>query len=281
MNSIDELIDKAEELQPVPAALSEITARVADEKTDSEDIAEVIRYDQVITAMVLKYANSAYSASSKKIESVKTAVVRLGGERIQKYLMSNYIKDSISGSLPVYGYQENELWEHSIASAIASEIIGKKFELKVNHGSGFTASILHDFGKLVLGKYASKKEMEMVWDLVYNNNKTVSCRDAEKEILGYDHADLGFRIIEKWNLPVEVSKAVKNHHKDDSLGDELTDLVKYANFIAKSAGKGIGYEGMNFKVNTVYSGIVNSDMCERITADLMFELSRVKGMYNL
>ena len=83
-----------------------------------------------------------------------------------------------------------------------------------------------DVGKIIMGEYI-REEMGQIFDLV--ENKKMSFLEAEKSILGIDHADLGGRIAQHWNFPVEIRDAISYHHRPDLLekADKVLPWIVY------------------------------------------------------
>lgn len=236
------------DLSPLQPTASKLAAMVADETSTVENIAHVLELDQALTLDILKYANSALSASARTIATVKDAVVRLGGARILERAVGRHVKGVMLLSMAGYGYSEKDLWRHSVAAALAAEQLGAVTWSKCA-GLAFTAALLHDIGKLILSRTAPFADIDEVFRLVFSKEKPLTCEQAERTVFGFSHADVGAEIASSWQLPQVMIDAVRNHHSLTAGLEPVTDIVRAANIAARAIGEGIGNEGMSFAVD--------------------------------
>jgi putative nucleotidyltransferase with HDIG domain len=151
---------------------------------------------------------------------------------------------------PVKGYDldAGHLWQHSIAVAICAEKIAAKRRPEAQPHA-FTAGLLHDVGKVLLGTFIEVddqpiKEMVEMDDLTFN--------EAERMVLGVDHAEVGALLLEKWNLPSSVVSATRWHHEPARLDDDsrdLGDLIHVSDVICLDCGWGLGSDGLQYRLD--------------------------------
>jgi hypothetical protein len=80
--------------------------------------------------------------------------------------------------------------------------------------------------------------------------KGITFVEAEQELLGFDHAEVGGAMAEKWSFPEEVRDAIARHHQVPlETSNPVLDAVIMANWVAKTIGVGLGAEGLNFQVD--------------------------------
>lgn len=242
MTSIDRLLDDLDALAPLSPTASRLANVVGSEKSSVDDIVGVLEFDQALTADALRFANSATSASVRKIASLKDAVIRLGGARILGHLVAHQLQSGFQTSLEGYGYGENELWHNSVAAALAAEQLGAVVRSPAT-GLAFTAALLHDIGKLLLVRFVPALTMERVW--VVAEQGALPVVDAEKEVTGLTHAEVGAELCARWGLPGQLVSAVRYHHSCTESLEPVTDVVRLANVAARSMGEGVGNEGMS------------------------------------
>jgi len=240
------------DMKPLPPTAPKLAAVIGDANSTVDDIAGVLQYDQALTIDLLKSANSAMSASSRTIATVKDAVIRLGGARVLQRVVGKHVCGMMATPLVAYGYQENDLWRHSVAAAVAAEQLGSLVKSK-STGLSFTASLLHDIGKLVLSRTAPAEDMQAIFRMVFDEPLLLTSEQAEKRVLGFSHADVGAEIALSWNLPQVIVDAIRNHHSLNNIGEPVTDIVKVANIVARTIGEGIGNEGMSLVVDNELS----------------------------
>ncbi len=248
MITLRQITDSIGDLSPLQPTAARLSAVVADDSSTVDQIASVIELDQALTLDILKYANSAVSASARTIATVRDAVVRLGGARILERTVGRHVKSAMVPELAGYGYSEKDLWRHSVAAALAAEQIGA-FTGSRSAGLAFTAALLHDIGKLILSRTAPPADMEEVFHRVFSNSNPISCEQAERAVFAFSHADVGADIAAAWQLPAVIVDAVRYHHSLTGGLEPITDIVRAANIAARAMGEGIGYEGMSFAVD--------------------------------
>ena len=192
---------KLEGLPILPPIVQRLNRMIEDEKTSIHQIADLIEKDQIITAKILRLANSAFYGFPKKVSTVQNALMLLGINIVKVLIITSSIFDII--------YKEDvNLWEHSIGVAACSKILAEKLELKEPQEVA-TAGLLHDLGKIV-EKVSFKEDYKKILELVQNNKDPLK---AEKEILGIDHAEIGSFLMRIWNIPDRLIEAVDAHHE--------------------------------------------------------------------
>jgi putative nucleotidyltransferase with HDIG domain len=204
-------------------------------------IETILRRDPGLTANVLRIANSAYFGIPSKVGSIRQAVILLGLKRLIQMVIAACVSAIMDKSVPGYDLPPGELWRHSIAASVAAECLVKVLKVEAAEEI-FTAALLHDVGKLVLGDFV-KDEFKQIETAV---SQGISFEMAEKIVLGTNHADVGARILTKWLLPPEIVNAVQFHHapEESERLSNMLDIVHVANFISMMIGIGIGRDGL-------------------------------------
>jgi putative nucleotidyltransferase with HDIG domain len=247
MITLEQIKSMASELSPLSPTAPKLARVVADPNSSADDIVEVLRYDQVLTLDILRFANSAASASTRAIATVKDAVIRTGGTRILELVVARHIKTMVQVPLALYGYSEEDLWRHSVAAALAAENLAL-FTNKTPSGLSFTAALLHDIGKLLIERIASANKDDL-FSTRSAEQQTIPFEERERLIYGCSHADIGAEIAATWKLPQEIVEAIRHHHSLTCTNESITDAVKISNIIARVIGEGIGNEGMSIAVD--------------------------------
>jgi len=265
-------------LAPLPATTVRLAQVLADENSSLDEAAKVISFDQGLAADVLRMSNSIFSASRRRIESVREAVLRIGGSRILEMLISRHIKGPMKRTLPQYGYSEDDLWRHSVASAVAAEGLSKIVKTSVS-GVSYTAALLHDIGKLVMIRNFPEGEMQQVF-LSMQNDK-ISWAEAEKQTFGFSHGDVGARVAQAWKLPEAIENAIRFHNDPHNGYDLVTDTVRVANITARALGQGVGLEGMGVAVDEkIYERLgIADDGFDKLCLDAALRFQEVLEMY--
>ena len=228
---LNEILSKVKSFPTMPGAGAKMLTLLEEPDTAVSEIEEILRYDAGLTANVLKLANSAYFGIPSKIGSLKQAVILLGLKRLIQLVVASCVSAVMDKSVPGYDLPPGDLWRHSIAVSIAAEALVKD-QKRAGAEDVFTSALLHDVGKLVLGAFV-KEELEAIESIAA---KGVPFVVAENMILGTDHAEIGARILEQWNLPSDVINAVRWHHDPDSpdFSNLQMDVVYLANLLCQT-----------------------------------------------
>jgi putative nucleotidyltransferase with HDIG domain len=143
--------------------------------------------------------------------------------------MSKTMEKAVEG----YGLSPGELWLHSIATANTAEALAKKKKV-AETDDVFTPALVHDMGKLVLGKFV-KEELHKIESITSN---AVPLDVAEHMVLRIDHAEVAALILTKWSFPTDIVNAVRWHHNPEATknSDIHTDIVYLANQMCQSNG---------------------------------------------
>jgi HD-like signal output (HDOD) protein len=224
------LIAKARDLEPLPASATRLAAVVARKEVDTQEVVSVVSLDQALTARLLRVANSVMSASLTPIKTVKQAVVRIGNATVLAIAVAGGVRRRMKESVPEYGMTEDSLWRHSVAAALATEEI-KRRSVSPVPVEAFTAALLHDVGKLVLARFLAPEILTLVGRAQGEGGLTRL--EAEAELLGVQHAELGGLIAQHWGLPEGIVGGVTYHHVPELGRSVVCDVVCVANEIAK------------------------------------------------
>lgn len=246
MKRTREILEKVDTLPPFPAVIHKALALLQDPLVSAERIVEAVRFDQAITANVLKVCNSAFFGGVQPVSSLKDALVRIGNKKLIRVILSVGGSDVLQKEVPGYDLERGALWRHSVLCALLCESLCDV----VGYGTkdkAFTAGLLHDVGKVVLSEFVGQ-DYGKIRDAAVAANFTFP--DAESGILGVNHAEAGGRIAEKWNFDPELVNAIRYHH-DPANGDPsaLLFLVHFSDILCLTSGIGGGSDGLRYNVD--------------------------------
>lgn len=213
---IDSILKSVDMIPAFPAAIQKVAELLRDEDYAVADVVNVIKHDQAIAAIILKISNSAYFGARQKIRTIHDAVVFLGQQQLNRAVQTAGISRIYQKGGKGYALQAKDFWEHSVAVALMSQILCKKIQGREDPVL-YTAALLHDVGKVIMGEYVHEYFQKII-DRV--KERKCSFLDAEEELIGINHADLGGRIAGHWNFPPEIRDAIAYHHRPDLLEEE-------------------------------------------------------------
>lgn len=231
MIDLQKVIRAAHDLDPLPASATRLAALVEDPDAGANEIAEVIAFDQALTMKMLRAANSAASASATPVTDVREAVARMGTAQVVAFAVASHTRSLLARAIPGYGLSENQLWRHSVLSALAAEALPRACRVDVPPDA-FTAALLHDIGKLVLNRFLTPEIVELMRRAQVEGK--LSPYQAEVEVIQVHHAEVGGLVAQHWELPERIVKAIQYHHDPDQDTDQLSAIVYVAN---KAANK--------------------------------------------
>ncbi len=246
MSRREEILARVATIPAIPAAAVQLVEVLKDPDVDVEVVGRILGTDPGLAANCLRLANSAQFGTPRKIASIREAVVRIGLANV-KLLVGAAVAPLARREVRGYDVPPNELWRHSLGVAVAAEelaaVLGKDAP-----ASMFSAALLHDLGKIVLGTFL-EVSAGPIRALAYDGEMSFDA--AERQLLGTDHAEVGAHLLATWKLPAALVEVVRWHHDPDGAGapNEVLDLVHVANHLARMAGLGAGADGLNYRLS--------------------------------
>jgi putative nucleotidyltransferase with HDIG domain len=241
--SVHEIEQVIEGIQPIPQVVLKILRLINEEEHDIKELTEEIRQDQVICAKTLKFCNSAIFAGKNKIDSLDHALAFLGFKNIVKLIISTSMGNFYGHSGTGYSLCKGGLYHHAVGTAIISETLAN-LTAKVKPGLAYTAGLLHDIGKVVLDQYVASS-----YPLFYRQlfEEETNFSEAEKTILGVDHAEVGGDLALRWALPDSLIDTIRHHHKPENAvrNLELTHIVYLADLLMSRFHTGLELERLS------------------------------------
>ncbi len=233
--ALDDLLRAVDKLPPFPKVVTRVIPLLR-QMAPLDKIEAVIRYDQAITARVLAIARSPFYARRYKIRSLRDAIIVLGQRQLVEILLMACSAHYFRGRTPSYDLREGELWAHSVATALMSEIIaeqlGRRRVLTI-----YTAGLLHDIGKTLLDRQVPDY-FDSIFLLI--QQQKIYFLEAETEVIGINHQDLGAIIAHRWNFPPEVQAGIRYHHNPlrAKKHQDVPAILYVANRLVNSIGIG-------------------------------------------
>ena len=243
-----QILSKVKSFPSMPGAAVELLSLIDDPEVSVAQIETILRNDPGLTANILKLANAAYFGIPHKVGSVNQAVIILGLKRLIQMVIATCVSAVMDRSVPGYDISPGELWRHSLGVSVAAE--GLVNELRIEAAEEiFTAALLHDVGKLVLGTFV-KDEFKEIENVI---TPELSFEQAEIRVLGTNHAEVGAQILTQWSLPSNIVNAVRWHHNPEFADqtDVMLDIVHVANVLCRMIGIGSGRDGLQYQPSAV------------------------------
>ncbi|MBU0993826.1 MAG: HDOD domain-containing protein [Proteobacteria bacterium] len=244
MTAISDLLREIDLLAPMPDVVRQIMNKAEDPQCSMSEIADIIIFDPILTANVLKIVNSAYYSLPRKIDSVQDAITVLGMNQVIDIVVLKSGAKTFSNDQRGYGLYEGDLWKCAVSCALIARGLAVKLKAK-NSRMIFTAALIKDIGKVILDRLV-EGSIDKIHKLV--NEKGFSFREAEKKVIGVDHAEIGAYIADKWGFSSQMVKIIRNHHLNDLMQDNLeTSIVYLADNVCMMMGIGVGEDGLAYR----------------------------------
>lgn len=262
-----EIVAWVGDLAPLPHVASKAIQLVEDPDTTAGQMTDLLSSDTALAARVLKIANSAMFSRQREITTLNQAIMVIGFKALKGIIVAATLRQLNRSSAKV----ETLVWQNSMCTAMGSHIITQHLK-KRYLDEVFLLGLLHDLGKLVLIRQATKE----YGDVVKAVQGGTTYWEAEMKVLGYAHPLIGALVAKKWNFSPEICQVILHHHDPleatlETDLDEKTAIIQLANAIAHKLKKGEldGYPDQSeiLKQSAGLLGL-NDETVTKLTADI-------------
>lgn len=212
INKIEEVLKGSMKLPTLPGIAMKILELVRHEDTNLKEIADVLSTDPPLSAQVLKLINSPLYGVRAQITSVPHAVSLLGLNTVKNLALSfSLLRDYPKGNKEDFDY--TSFWKQSLIGAVSSKLIAEKVIPSFSEDA-FFLGLIHNIGILALIQC-----MPQQYSLVLKEKDRTLCsyHEAENQILGFNHMEIGEYLIRTWGLPETFCIPVLYHHNPQGL----------------------------------------------------------------
>lgn len=239
MRSPQELVRSAVRLASLPTIYLRLTEVANDANAPSSEIARVIAEDTALAARLLRLVNSAFFGFQHRIDTVSQAINVIGTNQLLELALGSSVMRAFEG-IPRDRVDMDGFWQHSVATAIGARTIAQRRRAP-NAERQFVAGLLHDVGRLIMFLEAPD-EMATAMDAAIERDQLLVA--AERDVFGYDHADVGRALLAAWKMPAALQAVVGGHHAPESAGDHAAEAatVHLADIVAHALALGTSGE---------------------------------------
>ncbi len=231
---IRSIIMNTSSLPTLPGIISKLNALSENDKASVQEMARLVSSDQVLSARILKLANSP-SYGFYKVSTISNAMILLGVNVVKSLALSSSIFEIM---------EKNSLglWEHSLGAGVAANIIARRLKLQECEEIS-TAALLHDIGKVII-RINFGDDYQKLLELI--RKKEITILDAEYELLGIDHTEVGAWLVKSWFLPDKLIEPISCHHNVAAASSHQVkaSVVHLADILIKASG--FGFSGDDF-----------------------------------
>jgi putative nucleotidyltransferase with HDIG domain len=229
--SREELLAALRDLPPLPSVVLELVESLGHEELSAGQYAAKISRDQALAAKTLRLANSSFYGRGRQVHSVAEAISVLGLRTVRGVVTAA----GMAGSFRRHpGFDHNAFWRHSIGSALCAQALAAELR-RDDADLAFTVGLLHDIGRLALASAFAPAYAEVEQ---WRRDHDCPDGDAERAVLGIDHAEVGGLIARQWNFAPAIVAAIREHHAPpDAVGSvTLTGIAHVADAVAHALG---------------------------------------------
>ena len=228
MDKVQEMIktlDRVQNLPTLPVVIEKLRGAIRDPNSDAIRIAKIIEDDPSMMARILKTVNSVLYGGREPISVLPLAVSRMGFTAISNIAMSTAVF-SCFGKSGQTDFDREQFWRHSISTGIAAAVLYERCKpsLAKRYGRDILhlAGLLHDIGKIVLEQFFHD---DFIRAVVSSREKSTTLLQAENDVMGADHVQIGSWLGMRWNLSQELLQVIRWHHDPSSADVEHRELV--------------------------------------------------------
>jgi HD-like signal output (HDOD) protein len=257
--STDEIcrrIDACPKLASLHTVNQALLKVISIEESMASQIAGVIRCDPSLSSRLLRMVNSVYFGLSARISSIEEAVFFLGLRRIRELAMATPVIEELerlqSASIPAQLWKD--LWAHSVGTATLAREILVATSSAIDDDTDYLVGLLHNVGKIVMA-YAFPSELMAVASLPVHTPADVCA--LERDIIGWDHTQIGAYFLERHQLAEELIFAVRYHAEPEHAPCHhiFAAAVQVADHLARFAGFPIGFEQIDPIAEDSWTGL--------------------------
>lgn len=248
--------------------LPEVAGRILrlsqDPDVQVSEVTDAVKGDPLLAARVLSLANSAALGGTGQVQSLDTAILRLGTKKLRDLVFAESVQTKVFPARAYRGLLEQS-WRLSLGAGVACEAISKATGLE--RDAAFLIGLLHDTGKPTLVNTIAEYERK-------NEGRALG-EEVVEVVLSQLHEEIGAHVLEQWKMPEAVVEAAREHHryKEAANTDAAHRIIHAANLICEHLGVGDVQRDIYFNVERVFSdlglGVERvEEMLERISGDL-------------
>ena len=218
-------------LPTLPTVYQALMEKLENPKATINDIADTIILDISSTSKLLQIVNSSMFSFQTKINTISQAISLLGFNEVRNVILTIAITDYFKNFKRDKDFIQLDLWQHSIAAGIIAKLIAKELRLS-NPETLFISGLLHDVGKLILITTYQKEYFNLLFNSHLNDSQL--CQ-LEVEKFGFSHDEVGYELVKKWNIGLEIAESIKYHHHLNYNSENRLNIsiIYLANIIAK------------------------------------------------
>jgi HD-like signal output (HDOD) protein len=279
--SPQQVVQSIGELAVLPQVVMKVLDMTSNTRATTQELEDVIGQDQALTSKVLTLANSSYYGLPRRVSSLREAVMFLGFRVVRNIAMTASCYNIFIGKSDSQSLLKRRIWKHSVDTSLLTRLVCA-YAPDVVPDEAFAAGLLHDIGKTVLEQYYPQAMLQVVQTA---ERLGIRHHEAEEQILGFNHADVGLALAIQWNLPIALGEALGYHHciSAASAAPRLVAVVAVASEVSNMLEDGAGDEQweMYVREDALQTLGISTQQMEALLQGCRVEVERSMGLYNM
>ncbi|MBU0480303.1 MAG: HDOD domain-containing protein [Proteobacteria bacterium] len=239
MPSLAQRLDAIEDLPTIPHTMQAVLSSLDSVSASAAKLEDIIKEDPVLTARVLKMANSSYYGSAQEISSLSRAIVTVGFEEVRNIVIGLSLTGVFCDDLGFEEFNAVDIWLHSIGVATCAKMIAQEVS-DLEPDEMFTVGMLHDLGRILFCLYFADELRELLSMMKAENISLVEAEDK----YGLGHSDIGAHLAHRWQLSPMTVKVIRYHHNPSRAGEHAQAAAAISLADALSIQLKIGWGGL-------------------------------------
>ncbi|HOP41718.1 MAG TPA: HDOD domain-containing protein [Geobacteraceae bacterium] len=247
-------------LPTISGIVAKLNSLADNKKSSVREIARLVSSDQVLSARILRLANSP-SYGFYRVSTISNAMILLGIDVVKSLVLSSSIFEIMEQN--VVG-----LWEHSLGAGVAANVIAKRLKISDSEELA-TAALLHDIGKVIIRIKLNSRYDALLAKVPSNGS---SLHALECATIGTDHAEVGGWLAKSWFLPEKLSVPISYHHNVQAapVHQVKAAVVHFSDILIKASG--FGFSGDPFVSAPQQAAWEALGMTESLLSEIVEEL---------
>ena len=252
--SIDKVKQAVQDAPLLSVNASRLLQTMVDPDHELMDVVQIVKLDSVLTARLLRVVNSPVFGLLNPVTSIDRAIGYLGERMVVSAAMADSVSKMLNKPLDGYEGRAGDLWRHDLFAAFAAREVSKFARVGIEGDLAYTGGLLHDIGKAIISDFLKGTIEEATGKIDRGENADYLV--AEQEIVGLDHAEVGYELAKNWELPEPLPQLIRYHHQPSAVEESLRPLayaVHLGDIVAMMGGCSTGSDAMRYQLDNNYT----------------------------
>lgn len=225
------IVNNVFNLNVIPKVVFELIKALDNPRTNAMELNKLVSHDQALITKILTVANSPLYGLQRKVTTIDFAILVIGFKELKNIVAAISISDALRNKTDRYLSQKDFLLHSYLVGSAAKKI---SIDIRMqNSGEAFICGFLHDIGLSIIHRFMHSNFVKII-ELM--QNEKLSLREAELEVNGITHEEIGATLLEKWNFPNEIVEPIRYHHtpSQSQSSPTMSAIINLADFMTEA-----------------------------------------------